>query len=184
MIANTASQARTTWRLDPAHTLVEFSAKHLMVTTVKGRFKGVQGVLIIDEAEPARSSVEVDIDAASLDTSQEMRDNHLRSADFLEVDKYPTITFRSTRIEQTSDDRGRVFGDLTVRDVTQEVVLDAEFTGRATSPWGTEVMAFEATTIINRKDFGLNWNVALEAGGFLVADTIKIAVAFEANRQP
>jgi len=184
MIAEPASETSSAWQLDPVHSLVEFSAKHLMVTTVKGRFKGVQGTIIVDEADPARSSVEVEIDAASLDTGQEMRDNHLRSADFLEVDKYATITFRSIRIEQLGDTHGLIFGNLTFRDVTREVVLDAQFTGRAKSPWGTEVMAFEATTTINRKDFGLNWNVALEAGGFLVGDTIKIEVAVEAIKQP
>ena len=173
------AETRGRWQFDPPHTLVEFSTKHMMITTVKGNFKSVHGKLLYDEADPSRSSVEVEIDAASLYTGTDMRDNDLRSPRFLEVDKYPTITFRSTRVEMLSSNHGLVTGDLTIHGVTREVVLDTELTGRGKNPGGKEVVAFEAKTSINRKDFGLHWNVALETGGFLVGDIIKIEIAVE-----
>jgi len=173
---------RNVWQFDPNHTLVEFVAKHMMITTVRGRFKGVQGTLILDETDPSNSSVEVDLDAASLYSGVDYRDNHLKSGDFLEVEKYPKITFKSTRVEPAGSDHARVIGNLTIRDVTREVVLDTELTGRAKNPMGQEVVAFDAKTSINRKDFGLNWNLALESGGWLVGDTIKIEIAAEGVR--
>ena len=174
----------STWAIDPGHTLVEFSGRHMMVTTVKGRFKDVRGTLVIDEADPARSSVEVEIGAASLDTGNEQRDNHLKSPDFLEVERYPTITFKSTRVEPGDGaNRFRVIGDLTIRGVTREVVLDATFNGRGTNPWGQEVAGYSAETEINRKDYGVEWNAALEGGGFLVGETVKIALEIEAAKQ-
>jgi polyisoprenoid-binding protein YceI len=181
--AATAPQTgASTWTLDPAHTLVEFAGRHMMVTTVKGRFKGVRGTITIDEADPARSAVEAELDAASLDTGNEQRDNHLKSADFLEVEQYPTITFRSTRVEPQGNERARVTGDLTVHGVTREVTLDAELTGFGRNPWGKEVAGFEARTTLNRRDFGLTWNVALEAGGVLVSDTLKVEIHAEATK--
>ena len=173
----------STWAIDPGHTLVEFSGRHMMVTTVKGRFKDVRGTLVIDEADPSRSSVEVEIGAASLDTGNEQRDTHLKSPDFLEVEQYPTITFKSTRVEPQGDERARVVGELTVRGVTREVTLDAELTGYGKNPWGKEVAGFEARTTLNRKDFGLTWNVALEAGGFLVSDILKVELHVQAVKQ-
>ena len=173
----------TVWQLDPAHTTVEFSAKHMMFTTVKGHFGAVKGTIRLDEQDISRSSVEAEIDAASLDTRTEQRDTHLRSQDFLHVEQHPTITFKSTRVERAGEDRFKVAGDLTIRGTTREVVLDTALTGRGKSPFGTTVAGFEATTTINRKDFGLNWNVALEAGGFLVGDTIKISIDAEAVLQ-
>lgn len=179
----TATTSSTTWQLDPAHTLVEFSGKHMMFTTVKGRFNTVRGTIALDEANPANSSVEVEIDAASLDTGVAYRDNHLRSADFLEVEKFPTITFKSTRVEPQGNDRALITGDLTIHGVTRPVVLDTELTGRGQSPQHKETIGFEARTTINRKEFGLGWNVALEAGGVLVGETIKIEIAAEAHRE-
>jgi len=173
---------RNVWQFDPNHTLVEFVAKHMMITTVRGRFKGVQGTLILDETDPSRSSVEVDLDAASLYSGVDYRDNHLKSGDFLEVEKYPKITFKSTRVEPEGGDHARVIGNLTIRDVTREVVLDTELTGRGKNPMGQEVVSFDAKTSINRKDYGLNWNMALESGGWLVGDTIKIEIAAEGVR--
>ena len=173
----------TVWQLDPAHTAVEFSAKHMMFTTVKGHFGAVKGTIHLDEQDVTRSSVEAEIDAASLDTRTEQRDTHLRSQDFLHVEQHPTITFKSTRVERLGEDHLKVAGDLTIRGTTREVVLDTTLTGRGKSPFGTTVAGFEATTSINRKDFGLNWNVALEAGGFLVGDTIKISIDAEAVLQ-
>jgi polyisoprenoid-binding protein YceI len=175
--------AVTVWQLDPSHTLVEFSAKHMMFTTVRGRFSGVKGNVRLDERDVTRSSVEVEIDAATLDTRVDQRDNHLRSPDFLDVEQYPAITFKSTRVEQAGGDRLKVTGDLTIHGTTRQVTLDAAINGRGKSPWGTTVASFEGHTAINRKDFGLNWNVALEAGGFLVGDTIKIDVEAEAILQ-
>jgi polyisoprenoid-binding protein YceI len=178
-----ASTTQSIWQLDPNHTLVEFSAKHMMVTTVKGRFQSVRGTIILDEADPSRSSVEVEIDAASLVTGVEYRDNHLRSADFLEAEKYPLITFKSTHIEPTGDNHAKIVGALTIHGVTREVVLDSELTGRGKNPMGQEITAFDARTSINRKDFGLNWNVALETGGWLVSETIKIEISVEGIKQ-
>ena len=176
------AETRNSWQFDAPHTLVEFSAKHMMISTVKGHFQRVRGTLVYDEAEPALSSVEAVIDAASLYTGTAMRDNDLRSPRFLDVETYPTLTFKSTRVEMVSDDHGLVAGDLTIHGVTREVVLDTVRTGRGKNPDGKEVIAFEARTLINRKDFGLHWNMALEIGGFLVGDIIKIEIAIEGIR--
>jgi len=173
----------TTWQLDSAHTQVEFSAKHMMFTTVKGHFANIKGTIHLDEQDISRSSVEAEIDAATLDTRVEQRNTHLRSQDFLHVEQFPTITFKSTRVERAGEDELKVTGDLTIRGTTRQVVLDTTLTGRGKSPFGTTVAGFEAHTSINRKDFGLNWNVALEAGGFLVGDTIKISIEAEAVLQ-
>ena len=174
---------QSVWQLDPNHTLVEFSGKHMMFTTVKGRFKSMRGTITLDEADLAHSSVEVEIDTPSLDSGVEYRDNDLKSPNFLDIENHPVITFKSTRVEPLSSDHARVVGDLTIRGVTREVVLDTELTGRGKSPWGQELTAFEARTSIDRKDFGLTWNMALETGGFLVGDTIKIEIATEAIKQ-
>ena len=173
----------TAWQIDPAHTLVEFGVKHLMISTVKGRFAGVTGTLVVDDDDPAGSSVDVEIDAASIDTRQEQRDAHLRSADFLEVERHPTITFKSTRVEPLGEDRFRVVGELTIRGVTREVVLDTELTGRGTypPPYNRAAIGFTASTAIDRKQFGLTYNTALETGGFMVGDTVKIHLEIEAN---
>jgi polyisoprenoid-binding protein YceI len=174
--------SQTTWTIDPKHSLVELSVKHMMFTTVKGRFADVSGTIVVDGANPADSSVEAEIAAASIDTREEQRDAHLRSADFLEVETYPTISFKSTRVEGTKgSDQLRVVGDLTIRGVTREVVLDATLNGRGKNPWGQEVAGFTAETTINRKDFGLNWNAALETGGLLVSDTVKILIEVQAT---
>lgn len=173
----------STWEIDPAHTHVEFAARHMMITTVKGEFSGIQGTIQVDEDHPERSQMEATIDAATLDTRSEQRDNHLRSADFLEVDRFPAITFQSRRVEFQDATHFTIAGDLTVRDVTREVVLDATLEGRAKSPWGDERAGFSAKTNINRKDFGLTWNVALETGGFLVGDEVTISLEVEAVKK-
>jgi len=174
---------RSTWKIDPNHTLVQFVGKHMLITTVRGRFKSVRGTITLDEANPANSSVEVEMDTASLDSGVDYRDNHLKSADFLEAEKYPLVTFKSTRVEPVDAEHAKVAGDLTIHGVTREVVLDTELTGRGKDPMGNQVVAFEATTTINRKDYGLNWNVALETGGWLVGDTIKIEISAEGHKQ-
>ena len=172
------------WQIDAAHSSIDFSVRHMMISTARGSFARFTGIVEIDEANPAGSLVEVEIETASIDTRDERRDAHLRSADFFDVDNYPIARFKSTRIEPIDASRGRIVGDLTIKDVTREVVLDAEYTGQAKSPWGTTSFGFEAQTKISRKDWGLNWNVALETGGWLVSDEIKISIQLEVVQQP
>jgi polyisoprenoid-binding protein YceI len=154
----------------------------MMVTTVKGHISGIEGAIMLNEADPARSSVEAKLDAATIDTREPQRDAHLRSPDFLDAEQYPEISFRSTRIEPTGD-RGRIVGDLTIRGVTREVVLDAALEGRQRDPWGNERAGFSAETVIDRRDFGLTWNQALEAGAVLVGNEVRITIELEAVRQ-
>jgi polyisoprenoid-binding protein YceI len=177
-----AVQSRTTWQIDPAHSLVEFSVRHMMVSTVKGRFTRLSGTVLDVAEDPSLSSVQVEIEAASITTGDEQRDTHLRSADFFDAESYPAISFKSTRIEGDRD-AFKVVGDLTLHGVTREIVLGAEFNGVGTNPWGKRVAGFSAETKLNRKDFGLNWNVALEAGGVLVSDTIKVQIELQAVEQ-
>jgi len=184
MSAVTETATRTTWAIDPAHSSVEFSIKHLMITTVKGRFPGVAGSVTLDETNLANSAVDVTIDAASIDTREPQRDAHLRSADFFDVDKFPTLTFTSRRVTDVAGDRFRLIGDLTIRGITREVILAVTAQGRARDPWGGERAAFAATTKIKRSDFGLLWNQALETGGVVVGDDLKIALDAQVIRQP
>ena len=175
--------AKSTWAIDPGHTVAEFGVKHLMVSTVKGRFTGVSGTIELDETDISRSRVDVVIDVGTVSTHDEKRDAHLRSDDFFAAEKFPQITFKSTKVEQNGEDRLNVSGNLTIRGVTLPVTLYVEFNGRATAPWGSEVIAYSAATTINRKDFGLTWNVALEAGGVTVGDKVKISIEAEAIKQ-
>lgn len=168
------------WELDAAHSLIEFSVKHMMVTTVKGRFNKHSGVLELDEQNPSASKVDVTIDVNSVYTGDEKRDGHLRSADFFDAEKYPTITYKSTKVEELSSERFRITGDLTMHGVTKEVVFDANLEGRAKNPWGKNIAAFSISTSVNRKDFDLNWNVALETGGVLVSEKVNINIEAEA----
>jgi polyisoprenoid-binding protein YceI len=175
----------STWSIDPAHSLVEFSAKHMMITTVKGRIADVKGTITIDENELDQSSVEVEFAAASLDTRAEQRDTHLRSADFLDVETHPTITFRSTRVEGAKMEEGAefdVYGELTIRGVSREVRIRATYEGRGKDPWGGPRVSFSGDTKIDRRDFGLTWNAALETGGVLVSNDIKIHLEVQAVR--
>jgi polyisoprenoid-binding protein YceI len=174
--------AAGTFDLDPAHTAVGFIARHLMVSKVRGSFGKAGGTLTIAE-DPLASTVEVSIDAASIDTGVTDRDNHLRSADFLDVERYPSLIFRSTRVEHAGDNQFVVLGDLTIRDVTREVRLAVEFEGLARSPWGKEVVGFTATTEIDREEFGVTWNMALETGGVVVGKKVKIEISAEGIRQ-
>jgi polyisoprenoid-binding protein YceI len=172
-----------TWVIDPAHTLVEFSVKHMMITTVRGRFTRFTGTLNIDDQRPERSTVEGTIEAASIDTHEPNRDNHLRSADFFDAEKYPLLTFRSRRIEPAGDGAYKIIGDITIKDVTREIVFKVTDEGQGKNPWGKQVRAFSAQATLNRKDFGLNWNVALETGGWLVGDQVKITIELELVEQ-
>ena len=182
---NEASTA-TIWAIDPAHTLVEFSAKHMMITTVKGRFTDVKGEIHMDETHPDRSSVQAELGVASLSTGVEQRDAHLRSGDFLDAESFGAITFASKRIEGAVDRPGETFelvGDLTIRGTTREVKLEVGYDGRGRDPWGGERVSFSATGKIDRRDFGLTWNTALETGGVLVGNEIKISIEAQAVRQ-
>ena len=171
--------SKTTWKLDPAHTLVEFSAKHLMITTVKGRITDLEGTISADENDPENSSVEVSLKAASIDTRTEQRDNHLRSADFLDVENFPAIAFKSTGIEGNRHEF-KLTGDLTIRGVTKPITLDVTYEGQTKDPWGGERIGFSAKGKLDRRDFGLTWNVLLETGGLTVGNEIKINVEVEA----
>jgi polyisoprenoid-binding protein YceI len=176
----------TTWEIDPAHTSIEFAVKHMMFTTVRGRFKSFTGTVRVDEQNPDRSSVEVDIDAASIDTGVADRDAHLRSADFLDVEHHPRMTFRSRRIEGAHANVGdsfRIQGDLSIRGTTMPVTLDATFEGLGKDPWGKQRAGFAARTEIDRREWGLRWNQALETGGVLVANSVRIEIEAEAVKQ-
>jgi len=167
------------WKIDPAHSEVNFTVRHMMISNVRGRFERFTGTVEFDENAPANSSVDVQIEAASINTREGQRDTHLRSADFFDAENHPYLTFKSKRIEVIDDNHGRIFGDLTIRGITHEVVLETEFNGKSQSPWGFSSAGFSASTIINRKDWNLTWNMALETGGFLVGDDIKISIELE-----
>ena len=169
----------TTYSIDKAHSEATFQVRHLL-TKVRGRFSDFDGTIDYDEENPERSSVNVTIQAASIDTNERDRDTHLRSADFFDVEKFPTLTFRSGAITRKGSERLGLAGDLTIHGVTLPVSLDAIFLGKAKDPWGNERIAFEAEAAINRKDYGLNWNAALETGGFLVGDEVKISLSVQA----
>lgn len=175
-----ATLTRQTWTIDPAHSEAGFAVRHLMISTVKGSFRTVSGKIELDTENPAASAVEARIDAASIDTRSEQRDAHLRSGDFFGVETYPAITFRSSAVEARGNGKYRVTGDLTIRDVTKSIVLDVEETGRATDPWGNQKIGFTAATSIDRTEFGLTWNAALETGGVLVGNDVRITLEIQA----
>lgn len=182
-MSNTMSSNTTSWMIDPAHAEIGFAVRHLMIATVRGRFGAVSGTVKVDEQNPRNSKVEVTVDVSSVDTRQEMRDNHLRSPDFFDVEKYPTMQFVSKRIEGDVSGEFRVAGDLTIRGITREVTLTATLEGRTKDPWGNERAGFSAAGKINRHDFGLNWNQALEAGGVMVGDEVKVTIDVELVHQ-
>jgi polyisoprenoid-binding protein YceI len=175
--------AVSTWRIDPSHSTVEFAVKHMMISSTKGRFSDFSGEINLDENDLANSTVNVSINVVSIDTHDEKRDEHLRSADFFDAENHPVMTFVSKQVRPKGDDEFEVVGDLTIRGITREVVLKAEREGMGTSPWGNEVAAYTAKTEIDRKDFGLVWNVALETGGILVGDKVKLNLEIEAIKQ-
>jgi polyisoprenoid-binding protein YceI len=175
--ATTPKAATTTWNLDPVHSVAEFKVKHMMISHVKGQFTGVSGKLERDENDIANDRAEVTIDAASINTRDPQRDAHLMSADFFDVAKFPTLTFRSTKVERKGDDELAVTGDLTIHGVTRKVVFKVEGpTPPAKDPWGNTRIGVSAVTKINRKDFGLTWNAALETGGILVGEEVTITL--------
>ena len=170
------------WNLDTVHSGINFSVRHMVVSKVRGRFTKFTGNVELDESDLARSVVEATIDASSIDTGTAQRDDHLRSADFFDVEHFPQIRFRSTRIEKLEGENYRLTGELTIRDVTRQIELDAEYGGRGKDPWGNERVGFTAKTALDRKDFGLKWNQALETGGVLVSDRVEIELELQAVR--
>lgn len=170
---------KTSYSIDAAHTNVEFVVRHLMITKVRGRFGAVTGTIELDPNSDVPRSVQATIDAASIDTNEPQRDAHLKSADFFEVEKYPTLEFASTRIEGSAGSF-TIHGGLTIHGVTREVALRGEFEGRVADPWGGQRIGYSASTTINRKDFGLTWNAALETGGVVVGDEVRIELNVEA----
>lgn len=169
------------WKVDASHTNVGFSVKHMMVSKVRGRFTGVEGAIDGNPEDLTDAKISFKIDAATIHTNSDDRDNHLRSEDFFDVEKYPEITFTSTEIVKTDDGEYDVTGDMTIKDVTKKVTFEAEFTGSGKNPWGVDVVAFEVEGKISRKEFGLTWNQALETGGVLVGDDIKIDIELQVN---
>lgn len=165
----------TTYKIDPAHSSASFTVRHMMITNVRGAFSNVQGSIAFDAANPGASTVEAVIDATTISTQEPARDAHLKSADFLDVERYPTITFKSTGVQPAGDDELSVTGDLTIHGVTKSVVLKVEGpTAEGKDPWGNSRIGASATTKIKRSDFGLTWNATLETGGILVGDDLKI----------
>ena len=174
--ATTSQTAITTWNLDPVHSIAEFKVKHMMISNVKGQFTSVSGVLNLDESEIGNSRVEVTVDASSINTREAQRDGHLKSADFFDVERFPTLSFRSTRVKRAGDELA-LTGDLTIHGVTREVAFQVEGpTPPAKDPWGNTRIGLSAATKINRRDYGLTWNAALEAGGILVGDEVTITL--------
>ena len=171
------------WQIDTTHSEINFSARHMMISNVRGRFEKFSGVVEFDEQNPANSIVNVQIEAGSINTREAQHDGHLRSPDFLDTEKYPYLTFKSTRVEVVDPQRARLVGDLTIRETTRQVVLDVEYSGMSKSPWGATSAGFTASTRISRKDWDLTWNVALETGGWLVGDEIKIELELEIIKQ-
>jgi len=170
----------TTWKIDSAHTMAEFKVKHMMITNVKGQFSGVSGTLSLDEQDVTNSKIDVTIPTATINTREPDRDTHLKSADFFDVEKFPTITFKSTSVTRRSSDEVEVEGDLTIHGVTHKVRLAVEGpTAEGKDPWGNTRIGASAITKINRKDYGLVWNAALETGGLLVGDDVAITIDAE-----
>ncbi|MGQ0647922.1 MAG: YceI family protein [Gemmatimonadaceae bacterium] len=178
-ITGVADRGTSTWTIDPSHSTVGFSVKHLMISTVRGRFLSYNATITLDEANPLRSRVEATVETNSVDTRSELRDNHLRTSDFFDVANHPQLTFVSRRIEGDIEGAFKLIGELTMRGVTREVVFDASFEGTVRDPWGNDRRGFTARTKVNRYDFGLMWNQGLEAGGTTVSSDVKIEIEAE-----
>jgi polyisoprenoid-binding protein YceI len=175
--ATTSLATVTTWNLDPAHSAAEFKVKHMMISNVKGSFRGLKGALTLDEANPARSSIRATVDVNTLSTGDEQRDGHLKSPDFFDAATYPEMAFQSTTVKRSGDGEYEVTGDLTMHGVTKPVTFAVEGPGApGKDPWGNTRIGLSATTKINRKDFGLSWNSALETGGVLVGEDVTLTI--------
>jgi polyisoprenoid-binding protein YceI len=171
------------WNIDPSHSAIHFSVRHMVVSKTRGRFTKWNGQISFDPDHPEASSVQVTIEPASLDTADAQRDTHLRSADFFDVDKYPQASFKSTKVQDIGGDKLRITGDLTIRGVTRPVTLEGLYEGSGKDPWGGERAGFSASTSIDRREFGLQWNKALETGGVLVGDKVELTIEVEAVKQ-
>lgn len=172
------------WQIDTAHSRIQFSVRHMMITRVRGVLEKFSGSVALDEENPENTTIEIQIDTASINTGDEQRDAHLRSTDFFNAEAFPYMTFKSKRVERTGENTARLIGDLTIRGVTREVALDVEFNGMLKNPWGAISAGFEASAKINRKDWGLTWNVALETGGVLVGEEVEIHIELELVKTP
>jgi len=178
-----ATRTITRWKIDPAHSEIGFAVKHMMISTVRGRFSDVSGYIDFDEDHPADSKIEVEVGVASVDTRQEGRDNHLRTSDFFDAENHPRMKFVSTEVVHVKGTEYKVTGDLMIRGVTREVTLDASFEGTNKDPWGGTRAGFSANGKINRNDFGLDFNATLETGGVVVGSEIKLQFEIEAVKQ-
>ena len=172
-----------TWQIDSAHSGIHFSVRHLMIAKVRGQFSRWDGALTVPDGDFGRATVAVTIDASSIDTGVADRDDHLRSADFFDVENYPEITFKGKRVEVGEEGSLRLFGELTIRGVTKPVALEGELAGQTQDPWGNQRAVFSATTSVDRKEFGLTWNQALETGGVMVGEKVSIEIEVQAVRQ-
>jgi polyisoprenoid-binding protein YceI len=179
-----ALSSGSSWKIDPQHTSAQFAVKHLMISTVRGEFHGVNGTVNWDDKDITKSTVDVNIDSTTVDTREPQRDGHLKSPDFFDVANYPTISFKSNKVEQVSTGKLKVTGNLTIRDVTKEVILSVDGPAPAIKdPWGNQRSAINATTKINRQDFGVKWNKTLDGGGVVVGDEISITIDLEMVQQ-
>ena len=167
------------FQIDASHSQIQFSVRHMMVSKARGTFDKWSGTIALNSEHPEQTSVEITIETDSINTKDAQRDGHLKSPDFFAVEQYPAIVFKSTRVEVTGKESAKLYGDLTIRDVTKPVVVDVEYQGSAKSPWGTTNYGFSGSTKINREDWGLNWNAALETGGWLVGKDVQIDVELE-----
>jgi polyisoprenoid-binding protein YceI len=172
------------WKIDNAHSMIQFSVRHMMISKVRGQLERFSGDINLNEAVPAETTVNVQVETASINTREPQRDAHLRSADFFDSEKFPNMTFKSKRVEVLDDHHARLTGDMTIKDVTRQMTLDVQYVGSAKSPWGMTSFGFAASGRINRKDWGLNWNKALETGGFLVGDDIDLEIELELIQVP
>jgi polyisoprenoid-binding protein YceI len=172
------------YQIDQAHSQIQFTVRHMMISKARGWFEKFDGTVNLDEQEPSNTTVDVRIEAASINTREPQRDGHLRSPDFLEAEKYPYLYFKSTQVEIVDKMNAKLHGNLTIKDVSRPVVLEVEYSGQAKSPWGTTSYGFSGKTVINRKDWGLEWNRTLETGGWLVGDEITIDIELELVKVP
>ncbi len=172
------------YQIDNAHSQIQFTVRHMMISKVRGWFDKFDGTVNLNEKNPSASTVEIRIDMNSIETRDEQRDAHLISPDFFDTDKYPYANFKSTRVEVVDDNHAHLYGNLTIKAITREVVLDVEYTGSAKSPWGTTSYGFSARSVVNRKNWDLNWNKALETGGVLVGDEITLDIELELVQVP
>lgn len=171
------------WQIDYSHSHIYFTARHMMISKVRGRFSEWEGTIAFDEQNPENTTVDVTVDVASVHTRDDQRDGHLRSPDFFNAAEYPQMTFKSNRVVMENENEGKLYGDLTIRGVTKEIALDVEYAGQAKSPWGALSAGFSARGSLNRKDWNLTWNQTLETGGVLVGDKIEIEIELELIKQ-